>query len=129
MTGVTIECNRELKSFNLTSAQLDVIFFLFESSNCEVNQKDIQKHLGLRNPTVTGILNRLEEKGFITRISGVIDRRYKKIVLTDKSSSIRNQVYQGVDFMEARLMQGLTAVEQDNLQQLIKKVLKNIGVE
>ena len=31
-----------------------------------MNQKDIEKELDISNPTVTGILNRLEVKGLIT---------------------------------------------------------------
>lgn len=40
-----------------------------------------------------------------------------------------SQVYESVVSIETTLMQGLTAVEKDNLQQLIKKVLRYIGIE
>ena len=31
----------------------------------EVNQRDVERGLSLKNPTVTGLLKRLEEKGYI----------------------------------------------------------------
>ena len=35
---------------------------LFHTSKDEVSQRDVEKNLNLKNPTVTGILKRLDEK-------------------------------------------------------------------
>ena len=60
--------NKKAESFGLTSVQIDVIVFLLKNRGCEeINQLDVQNHLMLTNPTVTGIVRRLEEKGFISR--------------------------------------------------------------
>ena len=49
-----------------------------------VIQKDIEEHFHISNPTVTGILNRLEQKGFIERKQSLKDKRVRTIVLTKK---------------------------------------------
>ena len=67
--------NNRLKTLGITASQCAVLDYLFHSREEEVNQKDIEKALSLQNPTVTGLLKRLDEKGIYypcqaTRISG-----------------------------------------------------------
>ena len=59
------EFNNLLRGIGITSSQCAVLDYLLGSSKEFVNQKDIEKALSLKNPTVTGILKRLDEKGFI----------------------------------------------------------------
>ena len=42
-------------------------------------QKDIEKALNLKNPTVTGILKRLEENGFVLIVPSNKDKRCKNV--------------------------------------------------
>ena len=53
--------------YDLTKSQIDVLRIL-RFSNHPLCQKDIQDFLHVTNPTVTGLLNRLESKGLIKRI-------------------------------------------------------------
>lgn len=59
------DINNQLKGIGITSSQCEVLNYLFRCDKEEVNQKDIEKALSLKNPTVTGILQRLDEKGYI----------------------------------------------------------------
>ena len=65
---------------DLTSSQLDVLICIAQGGGRPVNQKDIEEELKLSNPTVTGILKRMERKGFISRTVGRRDRRYKELL-------------------------------------------------
>ncbi len=85
--------NIKLKEFDLTSSQFDIINFLIINEGKEITQKDIEKKLNLKNPTVTGTLQRLESKGFIERYTNEHDGRYKRIVLSDKAKSIQDSLY------------------------------------
>ena len=58
------EFNNLLRGIGITSSQCAVLDYLLGSSKEFMNQKDIEKALSLKNPTVTGILKRLDEKGF-----------------------------------------------------------------
>ena len=64
---------RLMKAVDVTPAQMDVMLLLYakEREGSEVTQKDIETVLRLSNPTVTGLLNRMEEKGLVhCEISG-----------------------------------------------------------
>ena len=55
-------CNKNLQQYNLTQSQMDVLVYLKHHENSTVTQRDLEAGLGLKNPTITGILNRLENK-------------------------------------------------------------------
>ena len=65
------ECNRLLSEYDLTLSQLELQHFLFtqQEKGIPVNQRSIEEMLHLKNPTVTGILKRLESKGFVVRVN------------------------------------------------------------
>ena len=83
--------NEGLKKYDLTKTQRDILGYLHFTDKNPVIQKDIEEHFHISNPTVTGILNRLEQKGFIERKQSLKDKRVRTIVLTKKLDN-RNQV-------------------------------------
>ena len=82
--------NEGLKKYDLTKTQRDILGYLHFTDKNPVIQKDIEEHFHISNPTVTGILNRLEQKGFIERKQSLKDKRVRTIVLTKLDN--RNQV-------------------------------------
>ena len=54
------DLNRQLKTIGITSSQCAVLDYLFHTNEEEVNQRDVERSLNLKNPTVTGLLKRLD---------------------------------------------------------------------
>lgn len=52
------EFNNRLRTLGITASQCAVLDYLFDCEKEEVTQRDIEKGLNLRNPTVTGLLKR-----------------------------------------------------------------------
>ena len=86
------ELNERLKKLGITSSQCAVLDYLFHTNKEEVNQRDVEKNLSLKNPTVTGILKRMEEKGFILIVPNASDKRKKNIYLTEKAYDIQRKM-------------------------------------
>ena len=86
------EFNRRLRTLGITASQCAVLDYLFTSSKEEVTQRDIEKALSLKNPTVTGLLKRLDEKGFILSVPSNKDKRCNNIYLTEKAYDIRRRM-------------------------------------
>ena len=125
------QLNENLAKYNLTRSQIDILVFLkkSEKSEKEVNQKDIEKHLSLRNPTVTGLLDRLEVKGYIRREASSIDKRYKKIVLTQSSYEVLDDGKEQVNSIEKKLLRSLDNEEVENLNSILNKMIIKIKEE
>lgn len=114
--------NEVLKMYDLTRSQCDILMYLSRSEE-NVTQRMIEKTFHISNPTVTGLLNRLENKGFIERKSLSKDARYRYIVLTDKAIKVENKLKEELDKNEEELFSFLNNEERDMLRILLKKII------
>lgn len=119
--------NRMLKSIGITSSQCEVLDFLFHSSKEEITQRDIEKSLCLKNPTVTGLLKRLDEKGFILVVPSNTDKRCKNIFLTEKAYDIQRKMEANRKKSDRQLTIGMGKKEVQALKRELEKVLYNIS--
>ena len=100
--------------------------FLNRNRNKQIKQKDIEDFFHISNPTVTGILNRLEQKGYIERISCDEDKRVKYIVETEKAESLHKIIYQQIQKLEKQMVSSLEKDEQEQLFILLDQVYQNL---
>lgn len=79
--------NTMFAEFDLTASQTFTLIYLFKANERgqQVHQKDIENAMEISNPSVTGILNRLEHKGLIHRVSSAKDARVKNIVVSEQA--------------------------------------------
>ena len=119
--------NRLLKTIGITASQCAVLDFLFRSSEEAVNQRDIEKALSLRNPTVTGLLKRLDEKGYILSVPSHKDKRCKNIYLTEKAYDIQRRMEADRKKIDKKFTLGMNKKEKAALEKMLEKVLYNIA--
>ena len=125
---VVTKINKNLAEFNLTGVQHEILCFIDRNEHeRDVFQKDIEKCLKLTNPTVTGIIKRLEEKNMIVRCANVGDARCKCLHVTEEAHNVLHKCFhQGILSVEARLIQNMTEEEQVILKKLLYRALKNL---
>ena len=121
------EFNNLLRTLGITASQCAVLDYLFSSRKEEVNQKDIERALSLKNPTVTGLLKRLDEKGFILIVPSNKDKRCKNVYLTEKAYDIQRRMEADRKKIDRKLTIGMTKKEIEALQKMLGKVLYNIA--
>ena len=119
--------NQKLAALDLTTSQSMVLGFIVGRQE-PLYQKDIEKRFNMRHPTVTGIIQRLEEKGFITCSTDERDRRYKRICPTQKSIDHHNSFTAIITEWNRELAAPLTDEEVATLQELLGKVLTGVGL-
>lgn len=121
------DLNIRLKRLGITSSQCAVLDYLFHTNKEEVNQRDVEKNLNLKNPTVTGILKRLDEKGFILCVPNATDKRKKNIYLTEKAYDIQRKMEADRRKLDRELTRGMTKKEIAALTRGLEKMLYNIA--
>ena len=119
--------NRLLKTLGITASQCAVLDYLFRSSEEAVNQRDIEKALSLRNPTVTGLLKRLDDKGYILSVPSDRDKRCKNIYLTEKAYDIQRRMEADRKKIDKKLTLGMNKKEKAALEKMLERVLYNIA--
>ena len=119
--------NQLLKTLGITASQCAVLDYLFHSSKEEVTQRDIEKALCLRNPTVTGLLQRLDEKGYVLIVPNAKDKRKKNVYLTEKAYDIQRRMEADRRRIDKNLTLGMTRREVQALQKMLNRVLYNVS--
>ena len=117
--------NMVLSKYDLTRSQCDIIIYLIRSEGL-VTQRMIEKALHVSNPTVTGLLNRLEAKGFLERKVSEKDARFKYIVLTEKARKVDKEILSKLEENERELFSFLTDEECEELRILLRKIDINL---
>lgn len=111
----------------VTGMQGLVMGYLTEHSEKTIFQKDIEVELEIRSSSATALLQRMEKKGFITRIPVPGDTRWKKIVPTQKAFDLRQRAVEKMKTVEAMALKGLTKEEIETLFSLLEKVGRNLA--
>lgn len=81
------------------------------------------------NPTVTGLLDRLEQKGYVERIPSDQDKRIRYVTLTPKTKALDHTIFQHIDKMDAVMLKGLNQQQQDELFKLLDHIYENLREE
>lgn len=121
------DLNEKLKTIGITSSQCAVLDFLFHTNQEEVSQRDVERNLSLKNPTITGLLKRLEEKGFIFCVPNAKDKRKNNIYLTEKAFDIQRRMEADRKKLDKELTRGMSKKEIQVLIRGLEKLLYNIA--
>ena len=105
-----------------------IIRYLSERQGEVVYPKDIERRFNLTHPTVSGLLQRLESKGFLSCEPDPDDRRYKRIVLTEKAAECQKEIWQHILTIEQTMTAGMQESEIDTLVRLLDLAAKNLDV-
>lgn len=86
--SVNLESKRIDKQMGVSIPQLLCLDFLNRQPQYKASAKEIKGFLQLNASTVTGIIQRLEQKGFIAKLPKAEDRRVTLITLTSKGADV-----------------------------------------
>lgn len=112
---------------DLTGVQGWIIGYICaKSKEQDVFQKDIEKEFKIRRSTATGILQQLEKKGYIEKVSVNHDARLKKLVLTPKAIEGHSFVMERIQETERKLAKGLSEGEMLFFFEIMEKIKKNL---
>ena len=115
------------EQLGLTREQGNILsFVLLEGERHRLYQKDVEREFDLRPSTATGLLNALEKKGLICRISDDQDGRYKILRATEQGELLRKSLQEEICELEANLVRGIAAEELENFKHTAEKMLENL---
>ena len=105
--------NPELANYGLTASQYKVLKFLYLQPERTARVVDIERYYSMTHPTTIGLLDTLEEKGFITRIPNPDDARSRLILLTEQADAMQEQLEGVGNTLEAVFTENLTDEESE----------------
>jgi MarR family transcriptional regulator, organic hydroperoxide resistance regulator len=108
------------QAFELSPMQLKMMQALAPGVELPMSALADELHCDASN--VTGIVDRLEERGLIERRPDPADRRVKRLAITDKGAELRERMLARL-FEPPAAMKRLTRSEQITLRELLEKAL------
>lgn len=114
--------SERLAPLELTNAQLDVLANLLAGPEHGLTQEQLGQRLLVTKGNVSGLLDRLGERGLITRRPNPEDGRSKLVQLTPTGFALAEQAVQVQRNFIAGLMQPLTAADLEHLSRVLDQV-------
>jgi DNA-binding MarR family transcriptional regulator len=109
------------KELNMTHQvsvpQLNCILALYEHGPLPPSQ--IAKHIMVKSSTVTGIIDRLEQKGLVCRLRDSSDRRVITIQLTERGKDVARNAPPPI---QHKVVDGLNRLPQNRIEKIVKSL-------
>lgn len=119
---------KELRQYGVSPMQCHTLTYLYKATH-EVNQKMLQDFLMVKPSTVNGIVDRLEEKGFLVRTTGKEDGRCRILRLTEKGRAFHGDFVRIVRQVNDRMERHFSPEELAALKGYLMRVAKNLSEE
>lgn len=113
-----------LSEFGITPPQFTTLSTV--SYHDGITMGDLCDHLFLTSATVTGLVDRLEERGFVFRERDTADRRVVRLHITEEGKAVLAKAVEMRRALLARYLEGLETEEKKQLVELLKKLLSRV---
>ncbi|UVK97105.1 MarR family winged helix-turn-helix transcriptional regulator [Pseudomonas sp. B21-048] len=114
-----------MEPHGITAAQFKVLIIMAQFG--VDTPAELCRHLSLDSGSMTRMLDRLEQKGFLARQRSEADRRQVQLVLTEQGQQLTDRLPQiGAEAMN-ELAEAITPQELKTLEQILKKILVAAG--
>ena len=109
----------------LTSIQGLALHYIIVESQCrDVFPKDLEELLEIKGSSVNSLINNLEKNEYLRRESISNDGRYKKLVLTDKTRAVEDDI---VSRVMAYMKNMFAGISEDDLAVFDRVITKMAG--
>lgn len=110
--------------FNITVDQWEILVILWEREG--ITQKDLAERLYKDQTNIARMLFKLEQKGFVHRITHETDRRSLRVYLTAKGREIKADIL--VPSIEAykKTIEGLSEEEVETFRRILAVMYNNV---
>ncbi|WP_051280850.1 MarR family winged helix-turn-helix transcriptional regulator [Anaerovorax odorimutans] len=118
--------NTEMKELDLTMSQSHMLYFLYHRKGQNVSVKEVENYFCIKHTTAIGIINRLENKGFVTSYSSLNDKRIRNIEITKEGEQKHEWILSKFDNLEQKFLNGLTPTEVNHLKNMLTIINTNL---
>ena len=101
----------------VTPIQVMLLFFLQKNDGSSLTH--ISQGLMLENPTVTGLIDRLEKSGYVKRSDHPNDRRVYLVHLTEKGKKVASKALPIVKKLNEEIKKGYSKEEIENFKKVL----------
>jgi DNA-binding MarR family transcriptional regulator len=101
----------------VTPIQVMLLFFLQKNDGSSLTQ--ISQGLMLENPTITGLIDRLEKSGYVKRSDHPNDRRVYLVNITEKGNRVAKKALPIIKKLNEQIKEGYSKEEIENFKKVL----------
>lgn len=123
---MVMQHSKLLKEQVLSPVQARIINYLFNHKDEKVYQRDLEKVLGLRRSTISGVLQTMEKNNIIKKVEVQEDARIRQIIFTDRMICKEKEMREKFRRIENRLESDISREELEVFLKVIHQIKKNL---
>ncbi len=116
----------KVKDFGVHRSQHRILMFLSKREGEITSQRDIAEHFEISAPAVAVALGKLEDGGFINRLSNEHDTRSNIITLSQKGQEIVEATKDIIESLDCAMFEGFDDGEIATFESYLSRLLENI---
>ncbi len=121
---------RILRPLSMTDSQFNVLMLLqYQSERGEMNQTELGRMLLVNRSNVTGLVDRMEEAGWVQRSADANDRRVNRVRLTGKGKELLHRAEQAYRQQVESVMGALAKDEQNRLCEMLERIRRRLPIQ
>lgn len=114
--------DKKITKLGLSAPQIIILLSLHEMDCAKVS--DLARERGVSVPTMTGVIDRMEQAGYLKRTANKNDRRQVLIKLTPKGKNTVDKILQTVRKKWSGFAAALTEPERRSYASILQKLIK-----
>ena len=113
--------DQRLRPLGLSQGKWTTLVHLARGAD-KLTQKEIAARIGIEEPTLAGILDRLQHDGWIKRKSAAHDRRCKTVHLQRRTSVVIDQIFGTAKELRHELLAGIPQRELETCVRVLSQI-------
>ena len=104
--------------YDLNRAQSGILFAL--------HQEELAKRLNVTPPSITSMIKKMEQEGYITRKADEQDQRVMRLTLAQKGRDSIAYVIKTAEKLEEKVFEGMSVEEKMLFRRLLLQIIENV---
>ncbi len=118
--------DQRVKPLGITRSQWWVLANLSRHEGEDMMQIELARLLDVGKVTLGGLVDRLEENGFVVRTPDKLDRRSKRVSVSAKGRALVQKMNVIAMEMNTQIMRGISMSQQRELEEMLAKMKHNL---
>ncbi len=116
-----------LKQIDIPPSQLVTLMTVYENRKQDNCLSDLSRQMHISNPTVTGLVDRLEKAGYVRRCPNKKDRRVTNIMITKKGEKLTKDFLLNVNKKWNIILSKLKSDDQESFLRIFKNIIEGLN--
>jgi DNA-binding MarR family transcriptional regulator len=129
LRSLNLESKKIQKEYGVSIPQLMCLDYLGSKQDYRATQGDIARYLNLNSSTMSGIIDRLEIKGFVARLPNPEDKRTVYISLTSKGSKLLDASPQLLHHQLSKKLEKLPEEQIKQINDALNILVQSLNIE